>query len=374
MKHLIIILTALLAFSLNGFSFLHQLPRTVDTRFPQSLEPKPITIAAVGDIMMGTRGALPPCDGKSVFHSVKHHLSGADIVFGNLEGPLADNIPTIKCGPSRSMWCFEFVTPTRYASHLLDAGFNVVSIANNHTYDAGRKGIESTLDTLQFLGIEAAGGRAVGSVNIKGKRIAVIGFSFRFMPYSYNIKDIASASAVIQKIKKDNDIVIVSFHGGAEGKNAQHVTGRDELFLGTNRGNTMKFSHAAVDAGADLVIGHGPHVLRALEIYRGKLIAYSLGNFLTYKMFNIKGPSGISVILNIKMDPATGDFLEGKIIPIKLANGGIPEIDTHREAIGIIQQLTATDIKSQDLVIDGSGRLLRKIITNETNNLNSVSP
>lgn len=131
---------------------------------------------------------------------------------------------------------------------------------------------------------------------------------------------------IIRSAKAHSDVVIVSFHGGAEGENALHVTGMKEMFAGENRGNVREFAHQAVEAGADLVIGHGPHVLRAMEVYRKKLIAYSLGNFLTYGMFNLKGPNGTGAILQVRIDSETGGFLSGRIVPTSLQQGGTPGI------------------------------------------------
>ncbi len=153
--------------------------------------------------------------------------------------------------------------------------------------------------------------------------------------------------------------MIVSFHGGAEGKSAIHISEGNEFFLEENRGNVIKFSRSVIDAGADMVVGHGPHVLRALEVYKGKLIAYSLGNFLTYGMFNIKGPNGLSVILKASINTETGDFIQGDLIPIKLLNGGIPEIDLDKEAVRLVNNLTKEDIGNSNITIAHSGALLK---------------
>jgi len=321
-----------------------------------------LTIVAVGDIMMGTtypENILPPHDGTGIFDNVKEKFKGSDIVFGNLEGPLLDEGKTTKCDDSSSGQCYAFKTPTRYAKYLKDAGFNVMSIANNHSSDFGSEGIESTVSTFNLTGIQAAGGDSIASFTIKGKRLVIAGFSFSSSPYSYSILDLSKAMDIVKKLKVTNDIVIVSFHGGAEGKSAIHISDRDEIFLDENRGNVIRFSRSVIDAGADMVIGHGPHVLRALEVYKGKLIAYSLGNFLTYGMFNIKSPNGLSVILKAKIDAETGDFIQGDLISIKLLNGGIPEIDLDKEAVRLVSNLTKEDIGNSNITIAHSGALLK---------------
>ncbi len=302
-----------------------------------------LSIVAVGDIMMGSqgsRGILPPDDGQNIFAGIFPHLRGGDITFGNLEGPLLDDGGSGKCRETKSPWCFEFKMPTRYALHLKQAGFTVMNIANNHTLDFGVEGVKSTLETLTGLGIQPSGGQTLAELTVKGKRIAVVGFSFHSSPCSWSLLEIDRAKEMISKIKEDHDLVIVSFHGGAEGKNALQVVNQNEIFLGEDRGNVMLFSHSVIEAGADLVLGHGPHVLRAMEIYKKKLIAYSLGNFLTYGLFNLKGPNGISGILKIKLDLETGEFLEGHLVPVKLIQGGIPAPDSKGEGVQLLRELT----------------------------------
>jgi len=321
-----------------------------------------LTISAVGDIMMGTtypENVLPPHDGTGIFDNVKGEFKGSDIVFGNLEGALIDEGKTTKCDESTSGNCYAFKTPTRYVKYLRDAGFNVMSIANNHSSDFGFEGIESTINTLSSVDIMATGGETVAHLTIKGKRVAIVGFSSSSSPYSYSLLNVSEAMKIIKMLKEANDIVVVSFHGGAEGKSATHISDRDEVFLEENRGNVIKFSRSVIDAGADMVVGHGPHVLRALEVYKGKLIAYSLGNFLTYGMFNIKGPNGLSVILKASINTETGDFVQGDLIPIKLLNGGIPEIDLDKEAVRLVNNLTKEDIGNSNITIAHSGALLK---------------
>ena len=161
----------------------------------------------------------------------------------------------------------------------------------------------------------------------------------------------------ISGLDKKYDLIIVSFHGGAEGKNAQHVLDSTETFLGENRGNVFAFAHTVIDAGADLVIGHGPHVLRAVEIYKQKLIAYSLGNFLTYGNINTGGISGIAVILDVEIDSTNGNFVRGKLLPVKQVGYGIPEYDINNEGINLIRSLTENDFPGTKLLITPDGKI-----------------
>jgi hypothetical protein len=329
--------------------------------FPAAAMGQEITIAAVGDIMMGSttpRWWLPPDDGAALFDSVNGYFKGADIVFGNLEGTLMDGGEPGKCQGSRSPWCFEFKTPTRYARYLKNAGFNVLSIANNHTWDFGWEGLKSTLETLKGVGLQPAGGQALATFEIRGKRVALAGFSYGPTIYSYSLLEIDPAAEVVRKLKERFDLVIVSFHGGAEGKTAVQVPDRTETFLGENRGQVLRFSRAMIDAGADLVLGHGPHVLRAMELYKGKLIAYSLGNFLTYGYFNLKGPNGLSAILKIRLDAGTGLFLDGDLFPVRLDRGGIPEADPEGEGVRIVDRLSRNPLFPGHLTVCAGGRLV----------------
>ena len=317
-----------------------------------------LTIVAVGDIMMGTVypvDILPPDDGKGMFKPVQGEFQGGDVVLGNLEASLYDDAKPTKCKVPLSGNCFEFVTPSRYSSHLKEAGFSVLNIANNHILDSGLEGAESTKAALRNVGIHPAGGETIAYLDKNGRKIAVVGFSYKASTYAYSILDIPEAKEIAANVKKSHDIVIVSFHGGAEGKHALHIPKGDEIFLKENRGNVVKFAHAVIDAGADMVIGHGPHVLRAMEVYKGKLIAYSLGNFLTYALFNLKGPNCLSVILKARLDATTGNFLDGRLVPIRLLNGGIPEVDPTGESIRLIKDLTATDIRPRSIVIEDNG-------------------
>jgi len=321
-----------------------------------------LSVVAVGDIMMGSlgqKGRLPPDDGQYIFNDMVPNLRDGDLTFGNLEGPLYDAEEPGKCLDTKNPWCFEFKMPVRYGLLLKQAGFTVLNIANNHTLDFGMEGIRSTLETLDSLGIKPLGGQAVAELTIKGKKIALIGFSYRSSLYSWSLLEIDKAKELVGKIKETHDLVIVSFHGGAEGKTALQVVNEKEIFLGEDRGNVMLFSRSVIDAGADLVLGHGPHVLRAVEIYKGKLIAYSLGNFLTYGLFNLKGPNGIGGILKVNLDLKNGQFLEGRLIPIKLINGGIPVPDSQREGIQLLKELTHKNGYDFNARIMDEGEIIR---------------
>jgi poly-gamma-glutamate capsule biosynthesis protein CapA/YwtB (metallophosphatase superfamily) len=185
----------------------------------------------VGDIMMASPfpndTRMPPNDGADLLRAVTPILSAADIAFGNLEGPIVDSGTSAKCRPG-STQCFAFRVPTRYGKYLREAGFDVMSVANNHAGDFGYEGRVSTQRVLDEQGIKYAGSlqppATTAYLEVKGHKVAVIGFGHNNgMP---NVNDLENARALVVAAKRRADLVLVSFHGGAEGTNAQHVPAR----------------------------------------------------------------------------------------------------------------------------------------------------
>lgn len=314
---------------------------------PKFADNEPITIAAVGDIMLGSTSIndtfLPPNDGADILKEVAPILSKADIAFGNLEGPMLEGGTTTKCPPT-STRCFAFRVPTRYGKLLKDAGFDVLSLANNHAGDFGDYGRESTRKTLDALGIKYAGSDkaqfTTAIVESKGKRIAFIGFAHNSLVP--NVNDLAFARQLVTEANKKADLVVVSFHGGAEGTDQQHVPNKTEIFAGEARGNLPLFARTVIDAGADLVLGHGPHVMRGMEIYKDRLICYSMGNFATYGMFTLKAETALTAIFEIKI-AADGKFVSGKLYAGKQTGKGGPVLDSTGEAIRKVRELSVVD-------------------------------
>lgn len=323
-----------------------------------------IKIKAVGDIMLGSvtpKTVLPADSGKIFVKSIASYLSDADIIFGNLEGTfILDHFNPTKCSePARTMErCFEFGMPEYLAPVLKQLNFNVLNLDNNHSNDYGSKGYNFTQQQLNELNINYTGKKEPLKLFIKEKEVIIVPFGFSEI--SYTVFDIYSAKKIITDLKTKDNIIVVSFHGGAEGKKALHIKNVAEKMYGENRGNLIKFSHSVIDAGADLVIGHGPHVLRALELYKNHLIAYSLGNFLTYGNMNISGVSGIAGILNVTIVDSTGEFISGKIIPVKQIGNGYPIFDKSNQAVNLIKKLTKADFPKTNLIIKDNGEIIKK--------------
>jgi poly-gamma-glutamate capsule biosynthesis protein CapA/YwtB (metallophosphatase superfamily) len=317
-----------------------------------------ISIVGVGDIMLGTtfpagQNFLAPEDGKLLLKPAEEILKSADIAFGNHEGTLFDGKGTPK-SCSDPTKCYAFKSPERYVSHLAAAGFDLMSIANNHSGDFGPEARATTAKVLKKAGIEVA-----GSLEIPYTIIIKDSIKYGLAAFSPNtgtcrIEEIAEAKKTVAHLDSLCDIVIVSFHGGAEGKAHQHITKKTEIFYGEDRGNVYAFSHAMVDAGADVIFGHGPHVVRAVELYKGKFIAYSLGNFCTYARFNLKSENSYAPIVKVILDNK-GKFLKGEIISmIQLGEGG-PVMDENKCAAKKIKELTMTDFPGTKLSISDDG-------------------
>src|SRR2546423_2273581 len=285
-----------------------------------------LVITAVGDVMLGTTfpeatgSSLPRNDGADILQEVTPILKLGDVVFGNLEGPLVDGGESAKCRGKRPGTCYAFRVPTRYGKYLKEAGFTVMGLANNHAMDFGAEGRTSSRAVLDSMGIAHSGEIGdIARLTAKHRQLALIAFAT--YPGAYNLLDMDEALQAIRQAKSEADIVIVSYHGGAEGATHQHVAPGDETFLGEDRGDLRRFTHAAIDAGADMVIGHGPHVVRGMEVYRDHLIAYSLGNFATYGPFNLNGENGISLVLEAHLG-FDGTFLGGRLHPVRQEKPG----------------------------------------------------
>ena len=302
-----------------------------------------LTIAAVGDMMLGTdypENHLPDDDGVGFLAAVTPVLSMADIAFGNLEGVLVDGgEPGKKC--SNPAACYRFRSPSRYAKHFVAAGFDVLSVANNHARDFGEEGRLATMQTLAAAGIHHSGLEGdFASFTSNGLSVALIAFAVT--KNSNLLLDYELSAQTIAEQARSHDIVIVSFHGGAEGRDVIRLPFDEEEYYGEPRGDVVKFSRLMVDAGADLVIGHGPHVVRAMERYKGRLIAYSLGNFATYYGISVEGIKGIAPILIATLD-GTGKFVEGWIHSTMQIRPGGPQIDEDQKALNLIRGLSIED-------------------------------
>lgn len=322
-----------------------------------ALSAEEISVAAVGDVMPGStwpQDVLPPEDGLTLLYELEPLLREADAAFGNLEGPLLEGGTPRDCGPEETP-CRRFRIPVRYGGRLKDAGFDVMSLANDHAMDFGEAGRDSTRQALDALNIAHSGARGdAARLTVKDRSVAVLAFSCD--GYSHDMNDIEAAVREVAALAETHDIVIVSFHGGREGAKHQRVGHGTEWHLGRGLGDARTFAHAVVDAGADLVLGHGPRVLRGMEVYQDRLIAYSLGNFATYGRFDRRGALGLSVILRARLDE-DGRFLGGRIVPLRLAAWGKPRLDKRRAAVRKVRALSKKDFGKTAVTVGRDGTL-----------------
>jgi Bacterial capsule synthesis protein PGA_cap len=279
-----------------------------------------VRFAVVGDIVMGTPDyGLPPDGGASFFSGVDGLLT-CDVVLGNLEGTLATG-GSSKCGAGSSN-CFAFRTPPSYARWLRRAGFTVVNLANNHANDYGPEGLRETVAALERAGVRHTGGPGVvARQTVHGVRVALLGFAS--YPWANSLTDIPAARRLVAKATRSANLVVVMMHAGAEGSDQTHTPTGAEYFLGENRGDSRAFARAVVDAGADLVVASGPHVMRGMSFRRGRLIAYSLGNFGGYKVFGLNQTTATSGVLQVTLR-ADGSYVSGRLRPTMLVDSGIP--------------------------------------------------
>ena len=328
--------------------------------FPQSLcAQDTLSIAMVGDVMMGTTFPsimLPENDGRDLFQDAKSMLRRADLTVGNLEGAICDGGQSTKGNGPNS---YSFRTPTSYAHLLSEAGFDFMSMANNHANDFGLEGITSTERCLDEQGIKYAGieGRVESAVIERhGLKIGLCAFGHN----SYTLKhlDMETVARIVDKLVKETDLVIVSFHGGAEGKSHSHLPYGSEMFLGEDRGSLRQLAHFCIDHGVDVVYGHGPHVARGVEVYKGRFIAYSLGNFCTPYNVNLTGISGYAPLVEIKIDHQ-GRFLSGHIHSLIQQRGIGPRLDKTNSVAREMKLLSESDLPQSEARIDDKGRITR---------------
>ena len=329
-----------------------QAKRTSKKQATDKIPPGVVAIVATGDIVMGSSPNLPPDGGRSFFSDVQTDLAG-DVVLGNLEGTLSTG-GSSKCGAA-STNCFAFRTPPSYARWLARAGFTVMNLANNHAFDYGEEGLQQTVSALKRVGLLHTGRPNQITVQKVGEiRVATVGFAP--YPWAASLTDLAAAKRLVRAADRVSNVVVVTMHAGAEGRDQQHVRAGTERFLGENRGDPVRFAHAVVDAGADLVVGSGPHVLRGMEWYKRRLIAYSLGNFAGYDVFSLGGPLSTSGILSVTLDGG-GRFEAGRLVPTHMVGAGLPALDPSEAAHGLVRTLSREDFGARGVKVSPDGIL-----------------
>ncbi len=314
----------------------------------------PVTIGWAGDAVPASSSLGLPLAPSVLFAAVRPILEQPELMFGNLEGTLTDR-GSSKCGAG-STDCFAFRAPPSYAKVFAAAGYDVVNQANNHAADYGSVGHADTYAALDAAGLAHTG--APGEIAIRtvhGTRVAFLGFST--YPWTSNLNVPSAVKRLVRKARSQADVVVVALHGGAEGADATHVPNGHQFFLGEDRGDLRSFARTAIDAGADVVVGSGPHVVRGLEFYKRHLIAYSTGNFVGYgHVFALQGLLSVSAVLDLTLGP-DGSFRTARIIPIRLSSNGIPAPDPSGEAVSVMRRLSQEDFGARAARVAANGTI-----------------
>ena len=317
-----------------------------------------LRVSSVGDMMLGTdypENHLPDDDGVGFLNAVAPILRDADLTIGNHEGVLMDGgKPAKKCKNPQA--CYLFRTPARYANYFREAGFDVLSLANNHARDFGEEGRTASMQNMAAAGILHTGREGdFATLQRKDLDIAVLGYAVTLN--SNLLLDYEIAATTVREFANTHDIVIITFHGGAEGRDVSRLPFAEEEYYGEMRGDVVKFARLMVDSGADLVVGHGPHIIRGMERYRDRLIAYSLGNFATYYGISVDGIKGVAPILTVTLD-SEGRFVDGRIYSTVQLRPAGPTPDSNNRALEIVRSLSVQDFVTPGIQFLDDGRLL----------------
>ena len=312
-----------------------------------------VTFSFVGDTILGSTPQLPSDPQAYLAPVAKTLRSNTDVVFANLEGTLTTG-GTSKCPHGSTSTCYAFRNPPSFARAFASSGFSVLNLANNHSYDYGASGLRSTESAISNAGMHYTGlPGQITYLKRHGVHIAFVAFA----PYgrTNNLLDLNRAAQLIRRAHTQAGIVVVYMHAGAEGSSADHVTGGEERYAGEDRGNPKRFAHMAIDNGADLVVASGPHVLRGMEFYKSRLIAYSLGDFANYHNFSSGGSLSRSLVLHVTLGPH-GAFKDAQLTSIQLAKGG--QASVGGDSLGFVSSLSRQDFGSHAARITKSGRVL----------------
>lgn len=323
----------------------------------EPIKEKLVSIIGVGDIMLGTNFPhpkyMPPQNGDNLMKPLYPLLNDASISFGNLEGALSDSLPVTKrCQDTAN--CYAFRSPDFLFKHIVDAGFDVLSMANNHSGDLGVPGRLNTIKQVEDSGLNHVGLLEYPTIVVEKEGVKFGFCAFAPIKGTCDLNDEKEAVRIVKSLNERCDITVVSFHGGAEGSKYEHLTREREIFLGEDRGNVYEFARKMIDAGADVIFGHGPHVLRAVDLYKDRFIIYSLGNFCTYSRMKVSGINGLAPILKVFMNKE-GEFKKAEVISCKQIKGLGTRIDKLNRAALKLKELTLSDIPEAKLKISDKG-------------------
>jgi capsule synthesis protein PGA_cap len=305
---------------------------------------------------MGRRVRAFP-DPDALLAPLRPAVRDADVVIVNVEGAIGEGAAPRKCRTG-STNCYAFRQPPRTASALrrLAGDAEVVgNVANNHARDAGDAGLRATLEHLAAAGVHVTGADTLATVVVtrRGDTVAVLGFSTSGGP---DPRDDAAVRRYVARAAERYPRVVVTMHMGAEGADAQRTRDTTELFLGLDRGNVVHFARSAVAAGADLVVGHGPHVVRGGEWRDGALVLYSLGNLLTYGPFTLRDPLDRGALACATLD-GEGRVRRAALRTTHQVPPGIVRLDPSHRAAALVDSLARLDFPSSAVRVAADGMI-----------------
>lgn len=318
-----------------------------------------VRVCAGGDVSLGTNldttwaryasrklhrrvRALPPPE--SLLRPLRPLVRDGDVLLLNVEGAIGEGTPAFqKCGP-KSTACFALRQPpavARALRALLPDGAVVANVANNHARDAGAAGWTETIARLDRAGVHVVGADTLPTLVVSpaGDTVAILGFSTSVGP---DLRDLDAVRRHVARAAALQPRLVVTMHLGAEGKDALRVRDSTELFHGESRGNPVAFANAAVESGAALVIGHGPHVVRAMQWRGDALVAYSLGNLVTYGPFSFREPMSRGALLCASVS-GTGKVRDARVTSTRQKRPGLVARDRSGRAAALIDSLSRAD-------------------------------
>jgi hypothetical protein len=359
---------------------------------PHATLSRSFRVCAGGDVTLGTNldpawakdaakklsddfGMSPDPD--SLAPQLRPFLAGADLVLLNIEGAIGAGPFQRKCARN-STTCFAFRQPTNAAAALrraVDSTVTIVgNVANNHAHDAGDDGRDTTVALLGAAGIFVTGADTIATPVVlpSGDTIGVLGFYTD--KDSPDARDLPAVRRHVARAVRRYGIVIVTMHLGAEGPQAQRTRDAREIFLKTiDRGNPVAFADSAFAGGATLVIGHGPHVVRAAQWRGTRMAFYSLGNLLTYGPFNLREPMNRGVVACATVDSARSVSAPELRSTMQVAPG-VLQADSTRRTMTLIDSLSSLDFPKTGVTVDSSGVIGRRSLLAEEPRVVSKAP
>lgn len=334
-----------------------------------------LRFCAGGDVTLGTNldtswtkvvsrrlhrrvAALPSPD--SLVAPLGPLFAEADFALLNVEGAIGDGDPPFDKCANKTSGCFALRMPPAAAKAIRGVSKRTViaNLANNHARDAGAEGLRETQRALERAGVVVTGIDTLPTLAVTrfGDTVAFLGFATS--GGDNDLRDLDAVKRHVARAAATNRRVIVTMHLGAEGAAAQRTLDSTERYYDAPRGNPVAFADAATTAGANLVIGHGPHVVRAAEWRDSAFVLYSLGNLVTYGPFSHREPMRRGVVACATVD-GRGAVRDVRLHPTMQRAPGRVSVDKSRRSLTLMDSLSRLDFPHSGARVHKDGRVLR---------------